>query len=38
MKNIRFGFEENDEENDDKNPDWEDAFRDNPDWETSCAK
>ena len=25
MKELRFGFEENDEEND-KNPDWEDAF------------
>ena len=26
MKNMRFGFEENDEENNDMNPDWEDAF------------
>ena len=26
MKNMRFGLDENDEENDDKNPDWEDAF------------
>lgn len=26
MKNMRFGFEENDEENNDKNPDWENAF------------
>ena len=26
MKNMRFGFEESDEENNDMNPDWEDAF------------
>ena len=26
MKNMRFGLDENDEENDDKNPDWADAF------------
>ena len=26
MRNMRFGFEENEEENDDKNPDWADAF------------
>lgn len=26
MKSIRFGLEENEEDNDDKNPDWEDAF------------
>lgn len=26
MRNLRFGVDENDEENDDKNPDWEDAF------------
>ena len=26
MKNMRFGFEENDEENNDMIPDWEDAF------------
>ncbi len=27
MKNMRFGMEEYDEENDDKNPDWENTFR-----------
>ena len=26
MRNMRFGFEENEDENDDKNPDWADAF------------
>lgn len=26
MKNMRFGCEESDEENNDMNPDWEDAF------------
>lgn len=26
MRNMRFGFEESDEENNDKNPDWVDAF------------
>ena len=26
MRNMRFGFEENGDENDDKNPDWADAF------------
>ena len=26
MSNMRFGFDENDEENNDKNPDWENAF------------
>lgn len=25
-ENMRFGFEESDEENNDMNPDWEDAF------------
>lgn len=26
MRNLRFGLEDSEEENDDKNPDWEDAF------------
>lgn len=26
MRSLRFGFEESEEESDDKNPDWEDAF------------
>lgn len=27
IRNMKFGFEENDEEKDDHNPDWEDAFK-----------